>query len=199
MSATELVIGSILGIGSSYFAWYITAHKLAPKLRFSDKISCLPTDREAEKFAYRVKLENPGKRPIIDLNITAKLQVPGLNANFPKNKETTYLPVSFSGQFPYVEPSKNGKRYLLRIRIDKEQEFSRQIYPANIREKAKDNTLMLEDLLSIKDSTVQLIALGYDSFSGARKAFLSPKYSFNDICKAPFDLGSLEVAKINQD
>ena len=189
------VISTILGVFASIAAWFLVFHGLPPKLRFSDKISKREADDEPGGIAYRIKLENDGCRAIIDLSIVAKLRIRGLNLRYPLNYEVTYLPVSFQGEFPYVEPArKKNNRPLIRISVRKENEFTRSIYPTKIREKAARDALTLEDLLSIDPTaTVQLIAIGNDSFSWARKAFSSPEYVIEDIVDRPFKRYSLEV------
>jgi hypothetical protein len=82
---------------------------------------------------------------------------------------------------------------LVRIRAtgDKKAEFTRNICPIWIREKAKDSTLTLEDLPAIgKGATVQPIARGSDSFSGVQRAFISRRYTKQDIVPRPFKVGS---------
>jgi hypothetical protein len=187
--------GLLIGILGSLIAWWILFRLISPKLIFSERISRAKADDEPGDLAYRVRFENSGRRAIIDLSIKAILRIRGLNPLRPSNWETTYLPVSFEGDFPYVFPNREkGNRRIIRIRVKKKNEFERTVYPTEIREKARDRSLTLDDLLSIgTQATVQLIALGSDSFSGARKAFFSPGYTRNDIVSHPFWDTSPEV------
>lgn len=188
--------GLIIGILSSLIAWYILFHGFSSKLKFSEKISHISSVDEPGGCAYRVKFENAGRRRIINLSIVAKLKICGLNSLLPLNVETTLLPLSFDGQYPIVEPSKKtGSRHLVRIRVNKNVEFEkRDIYPSAIRDKAAKNNLTLHDLLSIgSKSTVQLIAFGFDSFSGSNKTFYSKEYVASDIVNRLFQTDSVEI------
>jgi hypothetical protein len=50
-----------------------------------------------------------------------------------------------------------------------------------------EKTLMLEDLLGLGTrASFQVIALGYDEFSGARKLFSSKYYTLDDIREDSF-------------
>ncbi len=191
------LVGLLLGIGGSLIAWWILFHAITPELIFSKQISRIKVDDEPGGIAYRVKFENAGRRSIIDLSIVAKLRIPGLNPQRPSSFETTYLPVSFLGQFPYVPSTRlRGNRHLIRIRVKKEGEFERAVYPTEIKDMAKKGELTLDDLLLINSqATVQLIAMGYDAFSGARKYFLSHEYTAADIISKPFKKNSIDIAE----
>lgn len=190
--------GFLLGTVSSIVAWATVYHGFSPRLKFSSKISKQAAEDEPGGWAYRVKFENAGRRAIVDLSVKAKLEIQGLNSKHPNNREVTYLPVSFDGQIQYVEPSKRkGRRCLIRIRVSKGDEFMRSIYPTELRSKAENNTLTLEDLLSTGSAaTVQLIGLGFDSFSGTRKAFFSPVYTREDLVQRAFEPGSLALTPV---
>ena len=185
-----------LGIIASLIAWWILFHRLSPQLRFSDNISKITANDEPNGHAYRVKFENSGRRNIIDLTITARLRIWGLGRMNPQNIETTCLPLSLEGEYPSIRPKrKTGESHLVRIRLTgKGHEFEREVYPKVIREKAKNGSLALEDVLSIGDcATIQVTALGSDSFSGSRKAFFSTEYTKENIVAKRFKKDSLKT------
>lgn len=192
----EQVAGFVVGILSSVLVWWVTAHVITPKIKFSKNISAIDAPEEWGREAYRVKFENSGWRKIIDLSLAAVVRVPGLNPGLPDNVETTYLPLSLQGRFPNVLPRRRkGEQHLIRIRVAKKDEFSRSVYPPLIILKAEHETLTLEDVLSIgSNATVQIVASGYDGFSGARKIILSQHYRREDIVPRRFQKDSLEVA-----
>ena len=192
--ATQL-ISVILGVFASLLAWSVLFHFLRPRLEFSAAISRIAADEEAGGFAYRIKLRNPSRRAVIDVTYTAKLRIRGLNAHAPQNWEITYLPVSFNGRIPVIG-ARRGKRiyHLVRIKADKPEEFTRSVYPSEIREKAAAGALTLEDVLRTgSEASVQILGFGSDAFSGARREFTSPEYTLESISPRRFKQQSLDL------
>ena len=72
--------------------------------------------------------------------------------------------------------------------------YNRQLFPKIIRDKAKEKSILLEDLLGLgAAANVQIHTFGYDNFSGARKLFISKKYKIKDITMGAFDISELGV------
>lgn len=182
------VVSTFLGLLASLGAWSIVFHFWRPVIAFSSRVSRMGAADEPGGFAYRIKFWNSGRRTIVDVTCWARLRIQGLNASRPANYEVTDLPVSFDGHIPVMFPrKKQGATHLVRIRTNKPAEFSRSVYPQEIRDHATNGTLTLEHLLSLGTSaTVQLIGFGSDSFSGSRRMMASPEYKIADIVDRPF-------------
>ena len=194
----EIIIVSIIsffiGIISSLAVWWILYKKITPTISFTNKILKQSSQESTSGFIYRTKFENSGNRDIVDVKIYAKLNIKGLK--YVKSKyEVTYLPVSFDGIYPIVKPVKRTKkRPIIRINPNKKGEFTRKVYPDNIQKKANEEMLTLEDLLNLGiDSFIEIIAMGYDDYSGARKVFISNQMRRDDIIVGIFDTDSLNI------
>jgi hypothetical protein len=186
------IISTLLGVAASLAAWAILFHVLRPKLHFSTAVSRVPAEEEVGGFAYRVKLRNPGRREILDVHLVAKLRIQGLNPERPHNWEVAHLPVSFGGHIPVIHP---GTHPLVRIKTSRPDEFTRRVYPSDIRAKAAAGTIRLEDLLGLGTRAyVQIIGFGSDSFSGSRRHFISPEYTLASISDRRFRPESLELS-----
>lgn len=193
----EFIIGIISGVVSSFLVWWILFHFITPLIRFSEKISKQSSSNSTTGWIYRIKFENAGRRGIVDVELYAKLSVRGLNPQRPRNLEITYLPVSFGGRIPLLQPVRfTHRRHLIRVDPNKAEEFKRKIYPNNIQRKAEENKLTLDDLLNLgTESRLEIIAMGYDKFSKAHKVFVSKRYRKQDIVTAPFKKNSLEMSQ----
>jgi hypothetical protein len=198
--STEFILLQLIsmgvGIAASLTAWLILFHVLRPRLEFSTAISRIVAEDEVGGFAYRVKLRNPGFHAVIDVTYAAKLRIRGLNPGAPRNWEVTYLPVSFEGRIPVIAPRRHGRgtHALVRIKTDKPEEFTRSVYPPDIRDKAAAGSLTLEDVLGVgTDAYVQIMGFGSNAFSGTRREFTSPKYTLDSIEARRFQEHSLEL------
>lgn len=187
------IVSFLLGIVTSFIAWLLVFHFFVPKVNFSEKIS-KQVDSNSN-FKYRIKIENAGARSIYELNIYVKISIRGLNIERKRNLEVTFLPVSFEGVIPIIEPvKKTRRRNLIKIDPNKTEEFERDIYPYKVRNKVKNKQLLLEDLLSLgSEAWLELYIIGNDQFSGSRKVITSKKYFKQDIVDKPFDKNSLEI------
>lgn len=204
----NIILGILIGIFTNFLSWWILFHGITPSLRYSQSISKTsrqPTPNDRTTWTYRVKLENSGRRAIIDLDILARLRLKGLEG-YPKGlSEIVYIPLDSNGnishKIPYVAPVKKSRSRPIIIFFENcHDEFNNpNKYSENIVNKATDKSLLLEDLLRLGDgTTLQIIAFGYDEFSGARKAFTSKQYTHRDVQRGSFDVHGLEVIPLTE-
>ncbi|MBS1572994.1 MAG: hypothetical protein JST62_11405 [Bacteroidetes bacterium] len=197
MTVSDIIISTLTGVVASFFVWWLTFKYLVPKINFADKISKLQTDENGSGFRYRIKFENSGNRNIIDLQVLIRLRIRGIRQEQPKNWEVVYLPTSSLEykNVAIVRPaSSSGLRPVLEIKTYECDYFQRTIFPDNIRILAQNNQLTLDQVLNIgQEAEFQIMVLGYDEFSGARKFYESKNYTINDIAEGHFDLNSLNM------
>jgi len=193
----NVLVSSLSGVGASFFVWWLTFKYLSPKLKIGETISKLPTEDNMSKFKYRFKFENIGRRNIIDVEVIVRLRIQGLKKEIPNNWEIIYLPTS---SFEYdkvaiIKPvSKTRIRPILEIKTYECSYFQNDFFPEGIKTKYKTNRLTLEDVMVLgKQSEFQIMMLGTDEFSGARKFFESKVFKKTDIVNGNFDKFGLEV------
>ncbi|MDT3738220.1 MAG: hypothetical protein RO257_01825 [Candidatus Kapabacteria bacterium] len=215
MTTTDMILSTIIGMLSSYLVWYLIYKLLVPRIRFSDKISKMESIDSKSKYKYRIKLENSGYRDIIDINISAKFSIIGLNGKSYQNRNIVYLETSFDGYIPILRSlktlnyflkkvEKNNSdnihktlRNLIRVYPNKKKEFSREYYPDYIKNKVKKEELTMEDIFNIgSDAFLEIIFSGTDSFSNSKKIYVK-KYTLKDIINKPFKTGSLSINNEN--
>jgi hypothetical protein len=198
------LVGLLTGILANGLFWWILNHKIVPCLRFSPDISKnskLPTQLDASAYSYRIKLENSGRRSIIDVEIIARLRFNSPSGHLPHNWHNINIPWTHNGDTKYQIPrllplnNNNDVRHILTFLINDIDEFRESTrYYDDIKMKANQRTLILEDILSlVPNATLQLIAFGYDEFSGVRKLFVSKQYTINDIKVGLFERNGLDV------
>ncbi|MEW8400126.1 MAG: hypothetical protein AB2717_05475 [Candidatus Thiodiazotropha sp.] len=192
MEILALLIGIPLGILASLVAWWILFHYLKPEISFSPKISKLPDERSDSPFRYRIKIRNSGKRKIIDLQIQCRYIVSNMYPELPATDSIVKLYIS-SDSIPYIGAGAKDK--IERIYPEKVKIFEKNHFPEDVRKKAKDNTLTLEDILEIEGSYIEFLVFAFDEYSGSRKLFISHKYNAENIATGPFVKGSLEVVE----
>lgn len=188
ITVISLVVGIPLGILASLAAWYILFHCVVPEIRFSPYISKINSD-DGSNFKYRIKLENTGRRSIIDMELIAILRIKGISKIRPNNWILFYIQLDEPRILKLKPLREETPRKVINL-------YTENLGPCSISEYmncvAYDKTL--ECLMSLgADSTLQLIAFGFDSFSGSRKLFESKKYTKEDIKFGKFKSDSFEI------
>jgi hypothetical protein len=198
------ILGFAAGLTINLLSWWILFRYIVPRIDFSSAISKLPDplgENDRSGFRYRIKLQNGGRRGIIDVELAATLRIEGLAEGV--NIEIIQIPWSPDREkrahivrLPPAKPGIKAAR-VLRLFINSVEQFhTRQIYPENIRRKAEQRALTLEDLLALGTRAwLQISAFGYDEFSGARKLFVSKSYTLSDIKAGQFQLRGLDVVE----
>ena len=201
---TSISIGFLFGIIASLLAWWFQSHLIVPNIQFSPFIGKIPSVENKSGYKYRIKLENSGKRSVIDIEIMARLRIKGVG-DFPNNWKVYYIPLGDLGitfRIPIMTRKKTKTSgHTITLDIHEVVEFKKleklERFPDNIKQKAKENTLLLEDLLSLgSEANVRIEAFGFDEFSGARKFFKSKFYTIRDIKEGRFYDG-LDIKKLN--
>lgn len=197
MTVCDIIISTLTGVAASFFVWWLTFKYWVPQIKFASQISRLQTSENPSGIRYRIKFENSGTRNIIDLQILIRLRIRGLRQEHPQNWEVVYLPTSSLDykNVAIVRPaSSSGLRPVLEIKTYECEYFQRLIFPDYIRAMSLNNTLTLEQVLTIgKEAQLQILVLGYDEFSGAKKFYESNIYTVQDIVDGHFDLKGLTI------
>jgi hypothetical protein len=173
--------GLVVGTAASFSAWWLVFHWIIPKVEFSSGISSVPRRSDSLRRSYRIKFANTGKRAMVGVEAFARLRIKWDSSG---NWTGYYLPFNSDGDRKYDVPRlERGANRILHLWINQVRAFrTANRFPMEIRAKAKQKQLTLEDLLSLGvTATVQMFVSGYDEFSGARKVFASPVYALTDI------------------
>lgn len=184
-------VGLIVGLFTSFFSWWVLFRWMSPRLALSDAItkskSKIPLNEDDDKtgFRYRIKFENRGRRPVIDLQVRVYVRIKGLIDPLSTIWEVVHLPLATDGEKTYsiavMNPVKKSKlRTRLRICVNHTDYCTRPHFPKNIREKAAKKELLLEDLLLLGTATeIRVVLSGFDELTGARKVFMKTYLSSN--------------------
>lgn len=200
---TSISIGFLFGIIASLLAWWFQFHLIVPNIQFSPYISKIPSVENKSGYKYRIKLENSGRRSVIDIEIMVKLRIKGVG-DFPNNWIVNYIPLGDFGithRIPIIIRKKTETYgHTLTLDVNEVVEFKNlerlERYPDNIKRKAKENTLLLEDVLNLgSEANIRIEAFGFDEFSGARKFFKSKFYTIHDIKEGKFHI--LDIKKLS--
>lgn len=176
------LFGLVIGLLTSFFTWWTLFHLIVPQISFADFLSKLPTVDEKTGWRYRFMFTNTGRRALIDVQVRARISITGLTSRTTTSNFDVALDWSEErkSEIPIIEP-KHSKN--LRLFINLTPAFRQSaLIPNVVREKSNAQSLLLEELLDIgHKATITIFVFGYDSFSGARKLFISKPYSRLDI------------------
>jgi hypothetical protein len=174
-----VLLGALLGIGSSGVFWWVQNHYWVPRIEFSDEIAHYEVDDAAGYF--RVKFRNAGKRSIIDVQVIVRVSVYKLGrrpmwTNFNVSHNTETVPLL----------GKTGEK-IINLMHDRDG-VAIQGSVSDFVSKKISEVQSLHDLLSLGERTrLRVFVLGYDRFSGARKLFKSKDYDVFSIRKGVFN------------
>ena len=188
------LIGTVCSIAAAWIFWYFSFKKTNVHIRFADNIEKSPSSFGGKGYRYRLKLMNDGNEDIIEVSFFAKLFIKRKNV-----KNTCYLSFGHKDFTPILygrkwqnkkENKKTGFSWTIELGMADAafREFSKRFYPPNIRQAAAGGTLTLDDILNTFEDDVQIAiyAFGYDSVTGARKMFLSKRYTADDILEGSY-------------
>jgi len=175
------LVGVPFGIAASFAAWFIVFRVVVPKFRFSEQINKLPGLYPGEAPRYRVKFKNVGRRNAIDVDVFSRLRVRNLSHK-PEFLDTWTI-VTLSSDTTHEPRIPRGANRMVVLGLDDTPELS----SAKFQVALNGRTPTLEVLLSLgKEAELVVYVLGFDEFSGARKAFISKNYRISDICEGKF-------------
>ena len=178
--SVEIILGIPIGIFCSLYAWYVLHHIISPRLSFSQYIS--EQVRGESTTYHRIKIENTGKRTIIDLDVHIRLLATGVGP-FQKNWYGVDLPITLS-KIPVLNPEQNK---LIGFNLNDSNLFDPDVWGSHITGKAAANSLLITDLLTCGDDAYLIVyVFGYDELSGSRQLNSSHKYRFSDIERNTF-------------
>lgn len=177
-----ILISIPVGIACSMIAWWVLFHLISPKLEISHQITKRQSKGSPTDYRYYVKIENVGRRAAFDIQIQSAIQViyektevSVEQKSMRLNPSIDHISVLEAGQstsfFIYPDDDK-ARNYLL-------SDFELDL----------DEIISLEHLLDcssesrfkLSGSSFGITIFASDSFSGARKAFISERYSLTDI------------------
>jgi hypothetical protein len=202
----NIILGIFIGITTNLISWWILFHGLSPTILFSPaicKTSRDPTSNDKSKYVFRARLENSGRRAIIDFEVMVRLHLKGLEG-YPKGlSQIVYIPLDSSGNIVHKIPhipriNQDRSKPIIIFCTYMQSEFTNpNNYPKSIVNKAKNKTLLIEDVLKLGDGTYfEIIGFGFDSFSGSRKYFISKRYTILDIQYGNFKEDGLDIIPI---
>ena len=180
----------VIGIIYSLLSWFILSYLIIPKVEFSSYISKLPCKDEKSSCRYRFKFINNGRRSLIDVYVIARYSINLKGLKDSSIQELVSIPLDYNYQTEFKIPEvPSGKSRLIRLFVSEAAAFTKNTkFPNELKNKAQNKTLNLEDILSVNDTAkLTMYVLGYDRFSGTRKMFKSDPYTKDSIKEGVFN------------
>lgn len=177
----------------TYVFWLFTFVVTGTKVLFSNTIEKSLIEKTADGTPiYRIRLMNIGHRDLVDVVYTARLCIRIKDGEMIR---TTYLCLGYEQTVPILSGKDKKKVNLYSthllgfyVKDAARNEFSKSIYSEIIQSKAKTGILVLDDLLHEYGNklNITVFATGNDRLTGARKTFVSKKYTIKDIIEGRF-------------
>jgi hypothetical protein len=151
----DLIVGLFGGFLLSALFWWLLAHGLVPRLGFATAISKLD-DREPGKVVYRIKMENVGRRKIIDLSFRARVYVPGFHVLPGARTTTTIVEVPLDMQHLFILRPRNNRIIWLEV-SGVADEYAGYLDEELVRSLAERRDGSLEALLRLSDDAYLVV------------------------------------------
>lgn len=158
----------LLGIGSSFFAWWLLQHYLTPNATFSQELAKYRVPGGG--VIYLIAFENTGRRPMVDIEVIARIGVREYNGA----AGWAYFSVRTNAtQMPELEKERRG---VVRIYDDRE-DLSFVDPPSKGLRDDVNECHDLEQVLNLgAETTVQVHMFCTDAFTGTRHHLKSKEY-----------------------
>ncbi|TQS39810.1 hypothetical protein [Cryptosporangium phraense] len=186
----EVVISTLVsvptGILTSFLFWWWFTRQLAPRISWSEALVAPPDDKRVgnDHDQLRLKIVNHGRRHALDLQVWAQLRLPHEVDHIGSPMHLIELPTST----PWLPRLQRQSYRYVRMCPNK-------IPPDEFERAGLDPDAELGDLLRRRPgAAIRVYLFAYDGFSGARKIFVSPDYTADELVEGSFEPGLSLVA-----
>lgn len=173
------LVGTAIGIVSSFIVICFSHAVLAPKLRFSTDVRSY-FDEAENLYRYSVRIKKNGYIDLIDTRIQCRLVIEDVRKSGGNMINSYRLPTDWHDAL-FI---KSASRFV-RIKIKESDLLDRErnpLFNKHIKLLFPDIGLRLEDIyLSYEKAYVQVFVLGHDRFTGIKKLFESPRYYLHNL------------------
>lgn len=158
-----------LGVGSSFFAWWLLQHYLTPHASFSQELAKYKVPGGGT--IYLSAFKNTGRRRMVDIEVIARIGVREYNGA----AGWAYFSVrTNAARLPELEKNRRG---VVRI-FDDREELSFLDAPSKGLRDEVERCGDLEEILCLGiDATIEIHVFCTDSFSGTRRHMKSQEYN----------------------
>jgi hypothetical protein len=156
----EGTLNVVLGLATSFVAWYVLWHLLSPKIELAPFITKREDWRQPERQVYRIKLRNMRRRPCFETSFDARIRHRSLNPDS-NSFDFIKLPLSAISIFS-LETNRVLRIYTTDLDSDSREYLERF---------GLDGLDLEQLLLQLPESRLTVSCITTDGFSGSRKCF----------------------------
>lgn len=197
MEALFFAAGIPVGIGTSLLSWWILWRVLAPSGRFCPLLSEAPNLARPGEVRYRAKFVSTGRRPMMDVTFSAVLFLPDIESD--GGQALMRIPL-FDATTPRIggRRSSGERRNVLDAPHRVLTLLPRDIPPAQLARLAPPVRARLDSaapgsltavLRHYPGAMIVLACTASDSWTGARRSFISAPYTETDVKEGVFRRG----------
>lgn len=190
----SLSLAVLLGVASSFLAWFITFRVIRPRIRISTGISRVTAPHNDDyRYAYRVKVKNRStRRRMIDVEFGCTLHLRSVHPELTHNTNVFDVPLS-KQTVRRIKPK--GER-VMRLRLHRlldEREDLERLPPAVVT-LLRDPGYTLDGLFRVApEAVIRFFVRCNDSFSGA-PALEEMEYRSGSIFVGQFEIGGWNLS-----
>jgi hypothetical protein len=183
-----LVLGLVGGLVLSVVWWWWLAHRVTPQLTFADGVSWR-SERGNGRVAYRIKLRNTSRRRgIIDVAFRARVTISGMRLFDEAGTSRLVVEMPLDVDHLFRLGPKASRVLWLEFGPTFPDAWGSYLPKGVATALAAGEVGSLETLLAFDgDPVLQVQALAYDEFSGARKYYESPPYRLSNVKAGVFE------------
>lgn len=183
-------VSGLMGVLASYVFWLWVTRVLAPRIKYSEKISV--NDKwPGGPTKYRVKIQNVGRRAAVDFQAICVLRIPGVATG--ENYKLVKLR-TLDVPLPRLE---HGHSRIITIKTDGLNKRHVRDLPDPLPTWLNQSPAVgLEKILNAFPGSEAILYLSaYDEVSGVRRSYRSRPYNAGSITRGYFKQDSVETVE----
>lgn len=187
----NLLLNILISLFSAFLFWLLTFKYSLTNATFSPKLEKSKSSLGLPYHRYRIRVANFGFRDLIEVSIIARLVIKQKNYDC-----ITQLAIGNQGflpilrHYPILSRKKENCIYTLTLYPTEatRRELSKRFYSKRIQRLAKKGKISLDDIFDVysDEASIRIYLYGNDRTTGARRLFISPAYTKEDVCEGKF-------------
>ncbi|MDF2367229.1 hypothetical protein [Sneathiella sp.] len=179
MGYLDFISGIFIGNVSAIVSLVLFNYVLSPKVTFSNDIRCINFKKENWK-RYSIKVKKKGFVDLIDTKISCRIEIADIGKNGGKLLNFYDIPATLSRSLLVSR----GTR-IVHLKLIEAIDFSdnRDVnFQRHVKKRIPEKGLRFEDIfMAYPDVKIIVHIIGHDRFTGVKKLYVSPRYSFHSL------------------
>lgn len=184
-----VLVGAVLGIGSSGAFWWIQNHVLTPRFEFSEEMCRRSAPHLKTGVMHQIKFRNCGRRDAFNVRIRVRLAIKDIRRV--GSTYTNFYTLELSNSEYFLV--RRDESFVITPRPDLSPTLS-EVPSDDITRGLEDGTLTMDDIYrSYPHSRIYIQMIATDRFSASLRYFRSKRYFERDVRSGAFKPYTLDI------